>query len=252
MMSVEYGDRVLEHFTNPRNVGEIKDADGVGTIGNPACGDILRIYIKVKDDIIEDVKFKTFGCAAAIASGSVLTEMVKGRTIKEALAVSRDDIIKELGGGLPSQKRHCSVLAQNALKKAVLDYNRRRFGAIKVEFQFAHKATVSGELYRTSLGSKIIERLPIEAEISLWGKEAYFKVGLQSEISQPQVRMDAGDIAYWPDEGSLCLFWGPTPIGTANEILAYSPVEVVGSFKIDEELLDSLKEGDTVRLTTLP
>jgi len=248
-MSVEYGDKVMEHFRNPRNVGEIEDADGVGTIGNPVCGDILRIYIKVKDERIEDVKFKTFGCAAAIASGSALTEIIKGKTLKEALAVSRDDIIKELGGGLPAQKRHCSVLAQDALKKAVADYNRRKFGVVKVTFRF-EKGVLSGELYKTPLGSKIIEKLPIKAKISIWGKELYFPTGVKAEIEQPQVRMDAGDMAFWPEEGSLCLFWGPTPISSAAEILAYSAVEVVGSFKVDEQLLDSLEEGATVEVTS--
>lgn len=124
-MEDQYSEKVMEHFTNPRNVGEIEDADGVGTVGNPICGDIMRLYIKIKDGRIEDIKFKTFGCGAAIASSSMLTELVKGETIDEALKTSNKAIIEALGG-LPSKKRHCSVLAQEALQKAIDDYRSKK------------------------------------------------------------------------------------------------------------------------------
>lgn len=123
-MEGQYSDKVMDHFTNPRNVGEIPDADGVGTVGNPVCGDIMRLYIKVKDNVIEDIKFKTFGCGAAIASSSMVTELVKGKSLEDALKISNKAIIEELGG-LPSQKRHCSVLAEEALQKAIDDYRSK-------------------------------------------------------------------------------------------------------------------------------
>jgi nitrogen fixation NifU-like protein len=124
-MEGQYSDKVMEHFTNPRNVGEIPDANGVGTVGNPVCGDIMRLYLKIKDDRIEDIKFKTFGCGAAIASSSILTELVKGKTIEEALRVSNKAVIEALGG-LPAKKRHCSVLAEEALQKAIDDYRSKK------------------------------------------------------------------------------------------------------------------------------
>ena len=116
-----YNDTVMDYFTNPRNVGEIEDASGVGTVGNAKCGDIMRIFIKVEDNIITDVKFKTFGCGAAIATSSRATEMVKGKTIEEALALTNKDVTDSLGG-LPAVKLHCSVLAEEAVKSAVKDY----------------------------------------------------------------------------------------------------------------------------------
>ena len=121
-----YTDLVMDHFTNPRNVGEIQDADGVGQIGNPVCGDVMRISIAVDDrDRITDVKFKTFGCGAAIAVSSMVTEMVKGKTLDEALAISKEAVANELGG-LPPQKMHCSNLGADALKKAIEDYRSRQ------------------------------------------------------------------------------------------------------------------------------
>ena len=120
-----YTEKVMDHFRNPRNMGEIKDADGVGTVGNPQCGDIMTMYIKVKDDRIIDIKFKTFGCTAAIASTSIATEMVKGKTLDEAYKLTRDDVAKELGG-LPAIKMHCSNLAADALRKAIDDYKKKR------------------------------------------------------------------------------------------------------------------------------
>ncbi len=116
-----YSDRVMEHFENPRNVGVIEDASGVGTVGNPACGDIMKLYIKVIDEKIEDVKFKTFGCGAAVATSSMVTELVKGKTIEEALLITNKTVIEALDG-LPKNKIHCSVLAEDALKAAIEDY----------------------------------------------------------------------------------------------------------------------------------
>jgi len=116
-----YSERVMEHFKNPRNVGEIPDADGVGTVGNPVCGDLMTVYIKVKDGIIVDVKFKTFGCAAAIATSSMVTELAKGRKLEEALKITRGDVAENLDG-LPPIKMHCSNLSADALHAAIKDY----------------------------------------------------------------------------------------------------------------------------------
>ena len=129
-----YTDKVMDHFTNPRNVGEIPDADGSGTVGNPVCGDIMKIDIKVDGDRISDIKFKTFGCGAAIATSSMVTEMVKGKTLAEALEVSNKAVAEALGG-LPPQKMHCSNLAADALHKAIGDYlskngDRKRVGPL--------------------------------------------------------------------------------------------------------------------------
>jgi nitrogen fixation NifU-like protein len=120
-----YSDKVLEHFKSPRNVGEIPDADGVGKVGNPVCGDVMFIYIKVKDDIITDIKFKTLGCGAAIATSSMITEMARGKTLEEAKKISRGDVAEALDG-LPPQKMHCSNLASDGLKAAIEDYEKRK------------------------------------------------------------------------------------------------------------------------------
>lgn len=120
-----YSEKVMDHFTNPRNVGEIPDADGVGTEGNPTCGDVMKISIKVKDGRIVDAKFKTFGCGAAIAVSSIVTEMVKGKTLEEALSISKETVANELGG-LPPQKMHCSNLGADALKRAIEDYKSKQ------------------------------------------------------------------------------------------------------------------------------
>ena len=122
-----YSEKVMDHFRNPRNVGEMADADGVGKVGNPVCGDIMELYIKVKDDIIVDAKFQTLGCGAAIATSSMVTEMVKGKKIDEALGIS-NAMVAEALGGLPSQKMHCSVLAEEALQSAISDYHKRKDG----------------------------------------------------------------------------------------------------------------------------
>lgn len=127
-MTFNYSERVIEHFTNPRNVGEIADADGVGEMGSPVCGDMMRMHIKVDDGRIADIKFKTFGCCAAIASSSMLTELVKGKTLEEAMAVTKRDVAEALGG-LPSPKMHCSNLAADTLHLAIEDYRGRHGGA---------------------------------------------------------------------------------------------------------------------------
>jgi len=122
---MEYSEKVIDHFQNPRNVGEIPDADGVGTVGNPACGDIMALYLKVTDGRIVDASFKTFGCGAAIATSSMVTELVKGKTIEEALKISKRTVAEALEG-LPPTKMHCSNLAEDALRAAIEDYLKRR------------------------------------------------------------------------------------------------------------------------------
>ena len=119
-----YTETVMDHFTHPRNVGEIPDADGVGEVGNAKCGDIMKMYLKIKDDRIEDVKFETFGCGSAIASSSMATELIKGKTTEEALAVTNKQVVDALGG-LPAYKLHCSVLAEESIKAAVKNYYDR-------------------------------------------------------------------------------------------------------------------------------
>jgi len=123
-MAHMYSEKVMEHFRNPKNMGEIKNADGVGTVGNPICGDLMTIYIMVKKNIIRDIKFKTFGCASAIATSSMITELAKGKTLEEAEHITRDDIASSLDG-LPPAKMHCSNLAADALKKAIDNYKQK-------------------------------------------------------------------------------------------------------------------------------
>jgi len=120
-----YSEKVMEHFKNPKNVGEIPDADGVGEVGNPVCGDLMTIYIKVKDDVITDIKFKTFGCAAAIATSSMITELAKGKKLEDAIKITRGDVAGALDG-LPPVKMHCSNLAADALKDAIEDYRAKK------------------------------------------------------------------------------------------------------------------------------
>ncbi len=124
--NTDYNSKVKEHFLHPKNMGEIKNPDGVGKVGNPKCGDVMKVDIKVEGNKIEDIKFQTFGCAAAIATSSAMTEIVKGKTIDEAKKVSNDDVSKSLGG-LPSIKMHCSNLAADALHKAIDDYEKKTF-----------------------------------------------------------------------------------------------------------------------------
>ena len=120
-----YSEKVLEHFKDPQNVGEMKDHDGMGTVGNPVCGDMMSMYIKVKDDKIEDISFKTFGCGAAIATSSMTTELAKGKTLDEAMDISRQDVADALDG-LPPVKMHCSNLAADALHEAIKDYREMK------------------------------------------------------------------------------------------------------------------------------
>jgi nitrogen fixation NifU-like protein len=120
-----YTDKVMEHFKNPRNMGEIPDADGVGTVGNPVCGDLMTIYIRVKNNHLEDIKFKTFGCGSAIATSSMITELAKGKTLEEGLKITRANVADSLGG-LPPVKMHCSNLAADALHAAIEDYYKRQ------------------------------------------------------------------------------------------------------------------------------
>lgn len=121
---MEYSEKVVEHYTNPRNVGKIENASGVGEVGNAVCGDIMKMFIKVENNVIVDVKFKTFGCGAAIATSSISTEMIKGKTIEEALQLKNTDVVKNLGG-LPPVKLHCSVLAEEAIHAAIADYKKK-------------------------------------------------------------------------------------------------------------------------------
>ena len=120
-----YSEKVMEHFANPHNVGEIPDADGIGKVGNPQCGDVMWLYIKVKDNIIMDIKFKTFGCGAAIATSSMITELARGKTLEEAKKISRQDVADSLDG-LPPTKMHCSNLASDALREAIKDYEAKQ------------------------------------------------------------------------------------------------------------------------------
>ena len=130
-----YTDIVMDHFMHPRNVGEIADADGVGEVGNAKCGDIMKMYLKINGNVIEDVKFETFGCGSAIASSSMATELIKGKTIDEALAVTNKQVVDALGG-LPAHKLHCSVLAEESIKSAVKDYyDRNNIPYDKSEFR---------------------------------------------------------------------------------------------------------------------
>jgi len=126
-MEGQYSEKVMEHFMNPRNVGEIQDADGIGNVGNPICGDIMRMYIKVDNGVITDIKFKTFGCGAAIATSSMATELIKGKTIEEALRLTNQAVAEALGG-LPPVKMHCSVLAEEAVQAAIDDYLKKTTG----------------------------------------------------------------------------------------------------------------------------
>jgi nitrogen fixation NifU-like protein len=119
-----YSEKVMEHFRHPRNVGEMENPDGTGRVGNPVCGDIMELYIKVKDDVIVDAKFQTFGCGAAIATSSMVTELVKGKTLEEALKISNKTVAEALDG-LPANKLHCSVLAEDALQAAIEDYRKK-------------------------------------------------------------------------------------------------------------------------------
>ena len=125
MFNMFYSEKVMDHFSNPRNVGEIENADGIGEVGNPKCGDIMKMYIKIDNGIIKDVKFKTFGCGAAIATSSMATELVKGKSIDDALKITNKAVVEALDG-LPPVKLHCSILAEQAIKAALSDYYRKK------------------------------------------------------------------------------------------------------------------------------
>jgi nitrogen fixation NifU-like protein len=129
-VSPVYSEKVMDHFRNPRNVGEMENPDGTGHVGNPVCGDIMELYIKVKDNVITEAKFKTFGCGAAIATSSMVTEMVRGKSIEEALKISNRAVAEALDG-LPAVKMHCSVLAEEALQSAIDDYRKKSGGEKK-------------------------------------------------------------------------------------------------------------------------
>lgn len=136
---MNYSEKVMDHFTNPRNVGEIEDASGVGVVGNAKCGDIMKIYLKIdENDVITDCKFKTFGCGAAIATSSMATELIKGRTVKEALSLTNSAVVEALEG-LPPVKIHCSVLAEEAVKSALADYYTKIGRPIDFEIEKAHE-----------------------------------------------------------------------------------------------------------------
>jgi nitrogen fixation NifU-like protein len=125
MATVGYSKKVMEHFMNPRNVGVIENPDGYGKVGNPVCGDVMEIFIKIKDDVITDIKFRTFGCGSAIATSSMVTELAKGKSLDEAMKLTRADVANELDG-LPAQKMHCSNLAADALHEAIKDYRNKK------------------------------------------------------------------------------------------------------------------------------
>ena len=124
-MAGTYSEQVMEHFKNPKNMGEMSDADGLGEVGNPSCGDVMTVYIKVKDDRIADIKFQTFGCVAAVATSSMVTELAKGKTLDEAMKITRADVAEKLGG-LPPIKLHCSNLAAEALHAAIENYRKKK------------------------------------------------------------------------------------------------------------------------------
>lgn len=130
-----YNEKVVDYFMNPRNAGRLEDANGIGEVGNPTCGDVMKIYLKINDqEVIEDVKFETFGCAAAIATSSMVTELVKGKTISEAVKITNKDVVRELGD-LPPAKLHCSLLAQEGVEAAIADYFRRKSGKMPAGYE---------------------------------------------------------------------------------------------------------------------
>jgi nitrogen fixation NifU-like protein len=155
-----YSERVMEHFRNPRNVGEIEDASGVGEIGNPVCGDMMTFYVKIESGILADVKFKTFGCGAAIAVSSMVSEMAKGKTVEEAMKISNADVAKELGG-LPPNKLHCSNLGADALHKAILDYYARKEGKPHRDEPVEYIGEREGTCYCPYCETEMLQTIPV-------------------------------------------------------------------------------------------
>ena len=135
---MKYSEKVMDHFTNPRNVGEIENPDGVGVVGNAKCGDIMKMYLKIEDDVIVDCKFKTFGCGAAIATSSMATELIKGQTVEDALKLTNSAVVEALEG-LPPVKVHCSVLAEEAIKTALADYYNKIGRPVDFEIEKSHE-----------------------------------------------------------------------------------------------------------------
>jgi len=151
-MAINYGKKVMQYFLHPKNVGEIPNADGVGKVGNITCGDIMWIYIRIgkkkikgkEDDYIQDIRFKTLGCAAAIATSSVVTELAKGKTIREAMKITNQDVVRRLGG-LPPVKHHCSLLAEDGLTEAIYDYLKKNKKPVPEELEMKHKRILKSE-----------------------------------------------------------------------------------------------------------
>lgn len=152
---IGYSEKVMEHFTNPRNVGVIENPDGYGRVGNPVCGDLMEIFISVKDDIITDIKFRTFGCGSAIATSSMVTELAKGMNVSEAMKITRNDVADELDG-LPPKKMHCSNLAADALHEAIKDYKRKK--GEKVEDDSKPKESCEDECHQCEVPNKELEK----------------------------------------------------------------------------------------------
>lgn len=143
-MAIKYTKEVMRHFMKPKNAGSIKNADGVGQVGNIKCGDIMKVYIKVKGSKIKDIKFETLGCAAAIATSSVVTELAKGKTLQQSIKITNKDVVKALGG-LPLIKVHCSLLAEEALSEAIYDYMKKNKKLIPKELEKKHQMTLKNE-----------------------------------------------------------------------------------------------------------
>lgn len=157
-----YSETVMDHFSNPRNVGVIEDADGIGEVGNPVCGDMMTFYIKVKDDKLADVKYKTFGCVAAIAVSSQVSEMTKGKTLEEAKAISKKAVAEALDG-LPKEKMHCSNLGAQALNKAIKDYEEKKYGKVKS----TTKATKEGKSEKYIICGRCNAQNPVTARFCM-------------------------------------------------------------------------------------
>ncbi len=213
-MEIDYTEKVKEHFFHPRNVGEIKNADGIGKVGNPTCGDVMAIYIKVKDDRIVDIKFKTFGCTAAIATSSILTEMAKGKTLDEALKITRDDVANELGG-LPAIKMHCSNLAADALHDAIKKFKE----------QLEAKPAAASEV-------KSLEAGEIEGKAEFLGKGVYTSIGNLTDFS------DVRTLVVHTSDDAISLAMGLTKY-TGRVVLLTSGKTIETTAELKKELKQS-------------